>query len=497
MAGSISFDGLISGINSSEIVAQLMAVERQTKILPLQRQEAQLTAKQAAWRDVRSGLASLQSKLMDLKLTGTYTGMKATSANDEVATATTKAGAGTATYIIKVEQLATAKQMWSIRVDNPEATLKDLEVLGNNPGLESGTVQINDVEIEYSGDDTLASLAQKINEAIKQAENVNENGKVSASVVDGRLVLSSQETGAASTIELGGDEAGQALWQELGLDSIDTEGYPDPEINGSAYVNGQDAIFYVDGVQIKRNSNKVDDAISGVTLELTGVSKKVGEGTGWEGFEGTRLTVEQDVDKAVKAIKAFVDEYNRVWQANRGKQSWDKDTKQGAILFGDSTLNGIQYRLRGLVTGSIDGVLGPWSTLAQIGITTGTLGTGVSADGTLHLDEAKLREALQEDPEAVAELFTGEQGVAGRLDEYLKETLTKDKTGLFTAKDEAISGQIRDLQNQTERMEERLLRREEQLKRQYVQLELALAKMQSQSNWLTMQIAGFNTGSGN
>lgn len=477
MAGSISFDGLVSGINSSEIVSQLMALERQRNIVPLQRREAMLTAKQAAWRDVRSGLAALQSKLTDLKLVGTYTGMKASSANEEVVMATAKAGAGTATYTIKVEQLATAQQMWSKQFGS-ETEL----------GVGSGTIQLNGVDIEYGEEDNLTGLAQKINEAMKDAKDVDKNRRVSAIVVDGRLVLSAMETGENSNIELGGDMAGQALWQELGLDAP-VEGYP--EVNDSAYVKqGQDTVFYVDGVKIVRSSSKVDDAISGVTLELTGVSKKV-EGDGWEGYEGTRLTVGQDLDKAVKAIKAFVDEYNRVWQANRNKQSWDKDTKQGAVLFGDSALNGIQYRLRGLVTGPIDGVSGPWSTLAQIGISTGKVGTGVAADGTLHLDEIKLREALQEDPEAVATLFTGDQGVASRLDGYLKETLTKDKTGLLAAKDEAFASQIRDLQKQTERMEERLVRREEQLKRQYVQLEKVLAQLQAQSNWLALQLAGF------
>ncbi len=484
MAGSISFDGLVSGINSSEIISQLMAVERQTKIVPLQRREAMLTAKQAAWRDVRSGLAGLQSKLTDLKLVGTYTGMKATSANEEVATATAKAGAGTATYTIKVEQLATSKQMWSKQFGLDD-TLVEL-------GVESGTIEVNGVDIEYDKEDTLTSLAQKINEAMLDAKDVDENGKVSASVVDGRLVLKTAETGNSSSISLGGDEAGTTLWEGLGLNAPAT-GYPDSA--NSAYVKqGQDAIFYVDGVKIERSGNKVDDAISGVTLELAGVSKKVEGGTGWEGYEGTKLTVEQDLDKAVKAIKAFVDEYNRIWQANRSKQAWDKDNKQGAILFGDSTLNGIQYRLRGLATSPIDGASGPWSTLAQIGITTGKVGAGITADGTLHLDEAKLREALREDPEAVGALFTGEEGMAGRLDAYLKEALTRDKTGLFTAKDEAISSQIRDLQKQTERMEDRLVRREEQLKRQYVQLEKVLAQLQSQSNWLAMQVASFTGG---
>ena len=208
MAGSISFDGLVSGINSSEIVSQLMALERQRNIVPLQRREAMLTAKQAAWRDVRSGLAALQSKLTDLKLVGTYTGMKASSANEEVVMATAKAGAGTATYTIKVEQLATAQQMWSKQFGS-ETEL----------GVGSGTIQLNGVDIEYGEEDNLTGLAQKINEAMKDAKDVDKNRRVSAIVVDGRLVLSAMETGENSNIELGGDMAGQALWQELGLDA--------------------------------------------------------------------------------------------------------------------------------------------------------------------------------------------------------------------------------------------------------------------------------------
>ena len=54
MAGSISFDGLVSGINSSEIISQLMAVEADEDCAAAEA-EAMLTAKQATWRDVHRG----------------------------------------------------------------------------------------------------------------------------------------------------------------------------------------------------------------------------------------------------------------------------------------------------------------------------------------------------------------------------------------------------------------------------------------------------------
>ena len=490
MAGSIRFDGLVSGIDWSELVDKMTDLERAQRILPLQRQEAQLMAKQAAWRDVRSGLAALESKLMDLKLEGTYTGLKATSANEDVAMASVKAGAQPAMYTIKVERLATATQVWSKK-------------LGADEPLEVGKGQltINEVEIGHSKDVNLSVLAAQINFAMGEADDAEAGRKVTASVVDGRLVLKSALTGEDGKIELGwegeGEGEGNSLLAKLGLETIE-EGYPgaDPDNDAGAIVRGKNAIFYLDGVRIERGQNRVDDAVFGMTLELTGTSKNIGGG-GWEGFEGTKLSVAQDVDKAVNAIKAFVDEYNRVWKANREKQHWDKDNEQGAILFGDSALNGIQYRLRSLVMDPVGGTAAKWNMLAQIGISTGKVGTGASADGTLHLDEAKLRQAVQEDPAGVQALFNGEGGVAAKLDRYLKDVLTKDKMGMLTAKDEALSNQIKNLQKQTERMEERILRREENMRRQYVQLEKVLGQLQAQGNWLGQQLAAFTGGQWN
>lgn len=474
MSGMISFDGLVSGINWSELTGQLMAAERQAKILPLQRREAQLMAKQAAWREVRSGLAALKEKLSSLKLESTYIGLRAESGDEEVVLVTATAGAEPRAYTIKVEQLATETRMWSNRLAMAEPL-----------SVEAGEISLNGVTIGFSAGETISTLAAKINFRMNEAEEVA-GGKVKASVVDGRLVLTAEATGSEVAIEVKErDDAGQNLLQQLGLAAV-SEGYPSGEASG--YVLGKDAVFYIDGVKIRRGSNKIDDAIVGLTLELTGVSKRSGAGDGYEALAGTRFTVGQDVAKAVSAIKAFVDEYNQVWKGIRDKQHWNKETEQGAILFGDSALSGIAYRLRSLVMDPVEGVADNWSLLAQIGISTGKVGAGVTADGTLHVDEAKLRATLLDDPEAVAALFrTG--GVADRLDSYLAEVVTRDKMGLLMAKDEALSRQIKDLQKQTERMEERILRREEQMKRQYVHLEQVLAQLQAQGNWLSQQLA--------
>ena len=80
----------------------------------------------------------------------------------------------------------------------------------------SGTIQLNGVDIEYGEEDNLTGLAQKINEAMKDAKDVDKNRRVSAIVVDGRLVLSAMETGENSNIELGGDMAGRLYGRSWG-----------------------------------------------------------------------------------------------------------------------------------------------------------------------------------------------------------------------------------------------------------------------------------------
>lgn len=455
----ITFDGLASGLNTTDIINKLMEIERRPLVL-LQKKEDQLKAKQDAWRQIRTSLASLQSKLADLKLQSTFLAKAATSSNEQVVKVSAEVTAAPGTYSIKVKSLATATRIWSEPVSG-----------GLAKGSLTITVNGRSTVITVNAGDTLQTLASNINKA---------NAGVTASVIDQRLVLEANTLGSGISITTSVSDGDPT-------DNVDlTQQLTFPTTNAST---GQNALFWVNGIEVTRTSNSISDVIPGVTIELTGTSNKTGTSGTWDDYESTTVTVAADTQKVVDAVKAFVDQYNAAWNAIKEKMSYNATTKEAGVLFGDSGLQAVKAQLRNLVTSEVVSATGKWHSLASIGISTGAIGSGVSAaDGTLTVDETKLKNALLEDPSAVESLFDSADGVAVRLESYLQKVTTSDTTGLITSREDSLEAQIKDLQDQIDRMNERLALREENLRRQFTQLEVMLSQAQAQGAWLAGQL---------
>src|SRR5690606_13601139 len=84
-------------------------------------------------------------------------------------------------------------------------------------------------------------------------------------------------------------------------------------------------------------------------------------------------------------------------------EAWEEMARSG-LLRGDNLLSGIGASLRAAMGGLFGEEGDPFRTLADIGISTGAW----NEMGHLHLDEAKLREALRTDADAVAALLRKE-----------------------------------------------------------------------------------------
>src|SRR5687768_10766032 len=107
MTASTSVDGLISGLNTSEIISKLMQIERQPQDA-LKRQLATLSARIAAYQSVNTKVSALNDAATALS---TATGWNVWAASSTVptaatATATSSAVGGSLTFT--VDQLATA-----------------------------------------------------------------------------------------------------------------------------------------------------------------------------------------------------------------------------------------------------------------------------------------------------------------------------------------------------------------------------------------------------
>jgi flagellar hook-associated protein 2 len=127
----------------------------------------------------------------------------------------------------------------------------------------------------------------------------------------------------------------------------------------------------------------------------------------------------------------------------------------------------------------VAGASGNYTSLASLGITT-------TASGTLQLDSAKFKAALEADPLAVNKVFSSENGVAAKLGKYLDGKLSS--TGELATRDAGITSRRKDLDRDREALEARMTVIQERYLKQFSALDGMLAQLQSTSSYLTGQL---------
>ena len=178
---------------------------------------------------------------------------------------------------------------------------------------------------------------------------------------------------------------------------------------------------------------------------------------------------------------------------------WEEKAKSGQLR-GDSIVSSALSSMRSIMGDAVKGLdEGAFSTLASIGIKTASYEDGgLLENGFLHIDEKKLREALEEKPEQVINLFTSqsddisEQGIATRLYASVNASITRltEKAGseAYKVDNSLMSKEIKTLEEQLERFEARMLMVEDRYWKQFTAMEKALADLQSQGNSITSML---------
>ncbi len=242
----------------------------------------------------------------------------------------------------------------------------------------TGTFKINGVSFTY--DETADSL----NDVISEINSSTAGVTASYDTVLDRFVLTSKTTGT-ETISLQ-DDTGNFLAATGVLSATQTL--------------GQNSIVAIDtvnnGADITRASNTITDVIAGVTLTL-GQADAANQVT---------VTIAQDSSSASSLISDFVANVNALLDFIASRTAFDSDTQTAAILLGDSGVNGIASSVRSTVLGNGDGLTGQYKSLQDVGITTGTVGTDAGSANTIQIDTTKLIDALNANPDAVADLLT-------------------------------------------------------------------------------------------
>src|SRR4051794_14505795 len=109
MASISSSVGLISGINSKDVIDQLMALEARPKDT-LQARIDSISKQKLAYVDLTTRLTSLKLNGTTLKKPSTFENAATTSSDEDVLTATASPGAAVGSYQFQVARLVTTQQ---------------------------------------------------------------------------------------------------------------------------------------------------------------------------------------------------------------------------------------------------------------------------------------------------------------------------------------------------------------------------------------------------
>lgn len=371
---------------------------------------------------------------------------------------------------------------------------------GNNDLTEfKFTVTANGVSktFTFSVDESLNSILSKI--------SADKDLNVSAyyDPITDKIVFKTRNTGASASISIVSEEGGGNLFGENGAFKI----------SGSA--SGKNAVVVINGITMEKSSNTF--TVNGITFAL---KKAMGEG------ESATLNVERDIDSVVETIKTFVELYNETIEYINSKlteqryrdyppltdeqkkemtedeiEKWEKMARSG-LLRSDQLLISIRDRMRQILYTPVNGLPAEYDSLLDIGIKSGAY----YEKGKLYLDEEKLREALNQDLEAVMKLFTNQgsdstgSGVAVSLYDALKNGIKSitDKAGGgdFEVFDNSLlARRIREIDERIDTMEEKLREIEERYWKQFTQMEKYISAMNQQSLWLASQFGLYGSGS--
>ncbi len=212
MSGISSSTGLISGINTSAIIDQLIAIETRPKTL-IQQHVAQLQTQQASYLALNSSLNALKTAAQKLRLNRLFDASKATSTNADVLSGAASAGTPAGNYSFIVDRLVSTHQLLSRGVTDRNVSgvgLTQLTIESNQARLDSdtqlsslnggaGVARGKVVVTNRAGVATTIDLSRTGNiSEVVDAFNASTTTQVSAAVSGGRLVLTDTSGGGGS-----------------------------------------------------------------------------------------------------------------------------------------------------------------------------------------------------------------------------------------------------------------------------------------------------------
>ncbi|GLP94981.1 flagellar filament capping protein FliD [Paraferrimonas sedimenticola] len=442
---ALTATGMGSGLDINAIVSSLVNAQKAPKEASFDAQESGLKAQISAFGNLKSTLAKFSESLESLSKASFFSSSTAELSKDGFFSVTTSENSTPGRYQVKVNQLASQHKVALNAVNDVTSPVGE------------GTVTLG---VGGENFDIIVGPTDSLQDVMRAINDSPENSGVQASIVNSdegaRLVLTSSETGTSNALEISATNSGSgtSLTDLFGSQSDNQS----PSTSKLTQLQQPlDAIIEIDGLVVTSSTNKVDNVINGISLDLTETT----------GGEPVWISVAKDQEKITEALVAFVDAYNEIQDLISKDSSYNAETESGGPLQGDSLVRGLSSQLKSQVMNLVDG-----KALSEFGITSDRY-------GKLEIDEGKMAAALEDGQLDPAHFFANsEDGLAVGFNELL-ERYTQTG-GLLDGRDKSLNGQIDRIDDQREDLAYRMEALEARLYKQFNAMDLIVSQLNAQ-----------------
>jgi flagellar hook-associated protein 2 len=461
---TISFTGLGSGLEVSEIVEALVAAESTPYESRLSAKSTNLTTDISAVGALKSALEVVQVSMESLADADNYQ-QRNVSGNDDFVSLSSDETAAVGSYSIEVNALATEHKLSSSGFVSADPVGEG--TLSFNSGSNSFDIAVSDTN-------TLSEIRDAINDS-------TDNESIVATIITGddgqHLVLSTKETGVENAISIVVDDLSDGNnTDNVGLsmlayqpDSLD----PNFATNMTEVTAASDAQVTIDGTLVATSaSNSFTDVIDGIDITVNKVHDI--------DDDISIASVTENNSNIESGLNSFVSSYNTLLELADNLGGVGDDGV--GVMTGDSLLRGLMGKLRAKISESFDTGNGGSLSLSALGVTG-------DVNGVLSLDTDTLNSFVDSDVDGVQQFLVGSDSSAGfakSMDELMNFYTASD--GLIEGRIDSKETQLDKLQDDSESFALKMEALEARLLSQFNAMDLLVANLNSTSSYLQAQL---------
>ncbi len=500
MASTITSLGAASGNNFSSIVEELVSLKKSQVTRQTTARSNANTIELSGVASFKSALSTFQSAITsitdDTEAFNVHSITTSQSSSNKIFSVTAADGISNTNFNLAVTQVASAEK------DSRKFSTAD----GFNNKFEAGTLTFDlgddkTFTVDVSDGDTLESIRKKINE--------NAYG-VSASLVKTSsgytFSLSGGTTGdSASAIKVTASASGSTTADGRdSLSSLAIDPDSDYSTQGWTHSAAKDAVIEVDGEEVRSSSNKFENIVAGLNIEVyqtseaasdndsntTTIKGSASDGSDDKNVKTYSVNVATDTSSSATKMQNFVKAYNTMVSSltalSKSNTYTDGESNEdGGDLAGDSSVTSVMNSLQNMITRF---------SKSEGGMTIFDMGLTFNKDGTLSFSSSDFTKAMETNPNAVNDMFTNSSdGLLTKMDTFL-DSYT-ESSGILDQRTQRLNSEKSDIEYQQQKDKETIESYQTMITKKYSNLDTLMANNSNALSSLTSVLSSLKSSS--